>query len=76
MAEQVTKALRRFEADHAWVSEHRESLLQEHENHWIAVKDGRVIATDPDLLALRRALADPAHTCIEFITREPLELAL
>lgn len=76
MGDQLTKKLRAFEADHVWVSERREWLLRQYPNQWIAVKEGRVIASDPDLLALRSQLSDPAHTCIEFITREPLEMVL
>lgn len=76
MGDQLTKKLRAFEADHVWVSERREWLLRQYPDQWIAVKEGRVIASDPDLLALRSRLSDPAHTCIEFITREPLEMVL
>ena len=76
MESQLTNQLLAFEADHAWVSENLETLLGQYVDQWIAVKDGKVIASDPDLAGLLSKLPDPAHTCVEFITREPLERVL
>ncbi len=76
MKEQLTKELRAFEADHMWVNENLVTLLEQYPDQWIAVKNGQVIASDPDLTDLLSQLPDPAHTCIEFITREPLEMVL
>ncbi len=50
--------------------------LEQYADQWIAVKGGEVIASDPDLTGLLSKLPDPAHTCVEFITREPLEMVL
>lgn len=76
MKGQLTNALISFEADHLWVNENREALLERYAEQWIAVKNGQVIASDPDLAGLLSKLPDPAHTCVEFITREPLEMVL
>jgi hypothetical protein len=76
----MDKALRdellKFEADHDWVAQSFESLVKEYAEQWVAVSCGRVIASAPDLPGLLSQLPDPAHTCVEFITREPLEVAL
>jgi hypothetical protein len=76
MDEQLIQQLREFEADHVWINENLKSLLESHAEQWIAVKNGRVIVSDPDLDGLLSRLADPAHTCIGFISREPLEMVL
>lgn len=76
MNNQLTKLLLSFEADHVWVAENQETLLEQYTDQWIAVKNGQVLASDPDLAGLLSKLADPAHTCVKFITREPLEMVL
>lgn len=76
MKEQLTNELLAFEADHLWVNENLGTLLEQYPDQWIAVKNGQVIASDPDLEGLLSKLPDPAHTCVEFITREPLEMVL
>ncbi len=76
MNNQVTRALLAFEADHLWIQENLETLLGQHADQWVAVKDGRVVASSPDFSALLEKLPDPAHTCVEFITRERLEMVL
>ena len=76
MGADVTEKLRQFEADHAWVNEHLEQLQAAYLDQWIAVENGHVLDSDPDLMALKGRLTDPAHTCVEFITREPLEIVL
>ncbi len=73
---ELTKKLLSFEADHVWVSENFETLLKQYAEQWIAVKDGKVIASAPDLTELLSKLHDPAYTCIEFITNESLEMIL
>ena len=76
MKEQLTNELLAFEADHVWINKNLDSLLEKYADQWIAVKTGRVLASDPDLGGLLTQLPDPAHTCVEFITREPLEMVL
>ena len=76
MPNELTNALLAFEADHVWINETRETLLRQYPDQWIAVKDGQVIAVDLDLEGLLSKLPDPAHTCVEFISREPLEMVL
>jgi len=76
MKSQLTNELLAFESDHVWISENLEMLLEQYADQWIAVKDGKVIASDPDLEGLLSKLSDPAYTCVEFITPEPLEMVL
>jgi len=76
MKEQLTNNLLAFAADHAWVNENRQALLQQYAEQWIGVKNGQVIASDPDLAGLLTKLPDPAYICVEFVTREPLEMVL
>ena len=65
-----------FEEDRVWISKNWETLLEKYPEEWIAVKENKVIARDPDLSRLLSKLSDPSHTCIEFITREPIETIL
>jgi hypothetical protein len=74
--EQLSPGLRAFEADHVWVDTNRDVLLEQYSEQWIAVKNGQVIASDPDLDSLISKLPDPAHTCVEFLTRELMEVLL
>lgn len=76
MKEQLTSELLAFETDHVWVSDNIGMLLEQYTDQWIGIKNGQVIASDPDLAGLLSKLPDPAHTCVEFITREPLEMVL
>ena len=76
MNKQLTDELLAFEADHLWINENLETLLERYADQWIAVRHGQVIANDSDLTGLLSKLPDPAHTCVEFITREPLEMIL
>lgn len=76
MEGQITDRLRSFEIDYIWVNENKDALSGEFNDQWIAVKDKKVIASDPDLNLLLSKISDPSHTYIEFITHEPLELIL
>jgi hypothetical protein len=76
MRENVLKELDAFEADQQWISENWKVLLRQYGEQWVAVKKGRVIASDPEYRGLLSKVADPAHTCIEFVTLEPLEMIL
>lgn len=76
MTEKLTQMLLAFESEHIWINENRETLLERYADLWIAVHNKQVVASDPDLAALLSKLPDPAHTCIEFITREVLEMVL
>ncbi len=76
MKNELTSELLAFEADHAWVNENLGTLLKHYTDQWIGVKNSKVIASDPDLTALLSKLPDPAHTCVGFITSEPLEMIL
>jgi hypothetical protein len=63
-----------FEADRAWIAENLNTLVREHAEHWIAVKDGRVIVSSADLGEMLSRVPDLAHTCIEFISSQPATL--
>lgn len=76
MADQLSKEILAFESDHIWVHKNFDDLLKDYQDQWIGVKDHQVIASDPELLGLRDKLPDPTHTCIEFVTREHLEMIL
>jgi hypothetical protein len=60
-----------FEADRAWIAANVTTLVREHAEHWIAVKDGRVIVSAVDLGEMLSRVPDLAHTCIEFINSQP-----
>ncbi len=76
MDDQLTSQLLAFEDDHVWISKNLRNLLKQYANQWVAVKDGEVIASDPDLDELISKLPNPAYTCVEFITDKPLEMVL
>ena len=76
MKEQLTDELLAFEADHVWISENLEALLEQYADQWIGVKDCQVVTSDPELEGLLSKLSEQAHTCVEFITREPIEMVL
>ena len=76
METQLTQKLLSFASDHLWIHENRDVLLRQYSNQWIGVKSGQVIASDPDLTRLLSRLSDPAYTCVEFMTGEPLEMVL
>ena len=65
-----------FEADHVWISENLESLVKEYADQWIAVKDGRVVASNADFSSFLRALPDPGRMCVEYVTGDRLEMVL
>ena len=76
MSNQWSKEIKAYAEDHKWIRDHLEALLDKYSEQWIAVKNQEVIASDVDLMLLREKLAEPAHTCVEFVTREPLEMLL
>ena len=76
MSNRLRKELHTFVEDHIWVNDHLGSLLDKYAEQWIAVKNCQVIASDVDLVLLREKLEEPAHTCIEFVTCELLEMLL
>lgn len=65
-----------FETDHVWIEENMEKILEQYNEQWIAVKNRQIFASDVDLNRLLFNLTDSAHTCVEYITREPLEMVL
>ena len=62
-----TDETKAFEADRAWIDQNRSTLIRQHADHWIAVKDGGVIASAVDLGELITKVPDLEHTCVEFI---------
>jgi hypothetical protein len=73
---EIGRILEQFADDHVWVDRNRERLLEEYGEQWIAVEKGKVIASDPHFESLRKKLVNPAYTCIEFLSREPLEFMI
>jgi transcriptional regulator with XRE-family HTH domain len=69
-------ALLMFQADHAWINENMKTLVKQYPEQWIGVKNSKVIGSAPELEELLTKLPDAAHTCVEFITHEPLEMVL
>ncbi len=76
MNEKPLEELLAFETDHIWVNDNKEALLKKYADQWIGVKNSQVIASAPDLAGLISILPDPAHTCVEYVTSEPLEMVL
>ncbi|MDP8237567.1 MAG: DUF5678 domain-containing protein [Candidatus Hatepunaea meridiana] len=74
--ETLNDELLTFSSDHLWISDNLETLLEQYSDQWIAVKNCKIIASDPDLEGLMSKLPDPPHTCVEYITREPIEMVL
>lgn len=70
------RILEQFADDHVWIARNREKLLAQYGEQWIAVENGKVIANDPDVHSLRKKLARPAFTCVEFLSHEPLEMLI
>jgi NADPH-dependent 7-cyano-7-deazaguanine reductase QueF len=68
--------LHNFETDHVWIEENMAKILEHYNEQWIAVKNRQIFASDVDLNGLLSNLPDSAHTCVEYITREPLEMVL
>ena len=66
--------LRRASQDLAWFKKHYEDLLREHEDHFVAVKDGRLAATGETIGDVIKELdnknVNPATTLIKFVTRK------
>jgi hypothetical protein len=76
MNDRVSKELDALAKDDIWINDHLDLLLNQYAEQWIAVQNEQVIASDPDFHALLKKLPDPGYTCVEFITREPLEMIL
>jgi hypothetical protein len=76
MKAELHNELLQFQDDHAWIDQNREMLLARYPDQWIAVQSGQVIANDPELDGLLSKLPNPAHTCVEFISPEPIEMIL
>lgn len=74
--QEIIRLLRAFEEAHVWIDEHHEELLAKFPEQWVAVEDGRVIASDPDPMALRAKLVRPADTAVHFITGRPMVVNL
>jgi len=65
-----------FEDDHSWVDANRDELIRDYPSQWIAVRGGRVVSSHPDLDALLSKLSDAAHTAVEFVSPEQVEVVL
>src|SRR5437870_153159 len=65
-----------FAADHLWVQNHREFLLQDYSDRWIAVRNQAVIDSDGDLEHLVARVPDAPRVCMHFLASHPVEMIL
>jgi hypothetical protein len=65
-----------FANDHAWVERNRSDLVRRFPDRWIAVRNGQVIASAPDVDALQSQIPDAPHACVEFLASHPVEMIL
>ena len=63
-----------FALDQRWIADHRYALIEQYAEQWIAVKDGALIAHDPDLTQLLSRVPDLDNTCIEFVEQRCIEI--
>ena len=78
--EDARRALIEAEAQQAFWQAHSGELLQKYPDQFVAVKDGAVVATSPDLLKLVEILEtkelDVRDVWIRFMTADPRRLIL
>jgi hypothetical protein len=69
---QAQQELDRFTADMIYVEQHREELLRQYADRWIAVYNEQVVAAAKDLKRLIRSLErkglSPGHVYREYLT--------
>lgn len=74
--ERAARELRAFEEDSDWIEEHYQELLAQYPEQWVAVQNKRVIASDPDVTALRAKVPDLAYTSRAFLTKHDGDVIL
>ncbi|MFH1328906.1 MAG: DUF5678 domain-containing protein [Candidatus Bathyarchaeota archaeon] len=61
-----------------WLDAHFSELISEHNNEFVAVKEGKLVSVNSDLDGLLKELKaksiDPATTLIKYITTTPIVL--
>ena len=66
--------LRRFSCDVAYYADHREELLAQHPEQWVAIFDQQLVGVAPDprglLAALRERRVPAGRALIKHLTRE------
>jgi len=77
---QLVQRLKKAEENRAWLETHWEELVQSYQDQWIAVHNGRVIASDADqarlFAKLRRDYPDFQLNAVELITSAPLDVII
>jgi hypothetical protein len=72
METQVQQEIERFEADGDYVQEHREELLRQHPERWVAVYNLQVVAVARNISTLVRQLKrkgiPPGHAYRAYLT--------
>ncbi len=70
--------IKQFENDVVWLREHKDSLRKDCKNQFVAVKEERVLASNPKLDALLKELEqksiDAAAVVIEFISEKKITM--
>lgn len=78
--EKAVAAWRKAEIERRFWQRHWQQYLEKYRDQFVAVKDERVIAAQPDLRALTADLQaqgiDPPSVSIRFVTPEPRPLLL
>lgn len=76
----VRENLERFNQDGDYLQDHREELLAQYPEQWVAVYDQGVVGADKTMKRLIRQLEQrglrPGHVYTEFLTANPPEFVL
>ena len=71
----IQQELERYRGDAVYIQEHREQLLKEYPEEWIAVLDLKIVGHSGDLDALLRELDSSGiprgEACIKHLTTKP-----
>jgi Family of unknown function (DUF5678) len=78
--EEAGQAWDAAEAEQAFWSEHYGELLEQYPDQFVAVREGKVIAANPDLQQLLRSLKqqgiEPRDVWLRFLATDPRRLML
>lgn len=76
---QLVLSMKTAEENMVWLQEHFQDLLTTYADRWVAVHEGRVVASDTDRERLLSKLrSDPNFNvyAIQLVTAEPIDLIL
>jgi len=77
----VAEAIEEFEKNFTWVEEHYAQLRSQYPGSYIAVLDGQVVDSDPDVKALSRRLREThgereRGITVRYISKKDFEMIL